>query len=89
MNAQQLKDIILSNKWKFFQVDFIKKSGELRSINGQVGLKKDHTGHNPVSHLGQYITVSENIPGGKQQFRNVNVNTITRLAVGGKVYYGE
>ena len=83
--AQALKSIILANKGKFFSVTFTKKSGEERTLTGQVGYKEGHDGENTVAHLPQYITVAENLGGGKYQHRNVNTTTIKRLAVGGSV----
>ena len=83
--AQALKSIILANKGKFFSVDFVKADGTLRKIVGQVGYKEGHDGENTVAHLPKYITVVENLGGGKYQHRNVNTTTIKRLAVGGSV----
>lgn len=84
--GKQFKSLILKNKGKFFSVDFIKKDGSLRTINGIVGIKEGHTGHNPVAHKMEYVTVVENLAGGEYRHRNVNVNTIKRLAVAGRVY---
>ena len=83
--SQALKSIILANKGKFFSVDFVKADGTLRKIVGQVGYKEGHDGENTVAHLPKYITVVENLGGGKYQHRNVNTTTIKRLAVGGTV----
>lgn len=86
--AQALKTMILANKGKFFSVEFVKADGTLRKIVGQVGYKEGHDGVNTVAHIPKYITVVENAVGdqpGKPKFRNVNVETIKRLAVGGSV----
>ena len=86
--AQALKSIILANKGKFFSVEFVKADGTLRKIVGQVGYKEGYDGENTVAHLPKYITVVENAPGdqpGKPKFRNINTETIKRLAVGGSV----
>lgn len=86
--AQALKSIILANKGKFFSVEFVKADGSLRKIVGQVGYKEGHDGENTVAHMPKYITVVENAPGdqpGKPKFRNINTETIKRLAVGGSV----
>lgn len=83
--AQALKSIILANKGKFFSVTFVKADQSLRTLNGQIGFKDGHDGENTVAHLPQYITVAENLGGGKYQFRNINTKSITRLAIGGKV----
>ena len=91
-----LKDLILAHKGQFFSVDFIKQDGTLRTIKrAQIGYKKGHDGDNTVSHLEQYVTVVEvgeadtssgSYPG-KPKFRNVSVDTIQRLAIGGMVIY--
>lgn len=83
--AQALKSIILANKGKFFSVEFVKADGSLRKLVGQVGYKEGHDGENTVAHMPKYITVVENLGGGKYQHRNVNTTTIKRLAVGGSV----
>lgn len=84
----KLKDIIMKHKGQFFTVDFIKKDGSPRTINGSIRMVEGHTGRNPVSHLPEYVTVvlSKTDANGKAQFRNVDTTRITRLAVGGKVY---
>lgn len=85
-DTQAVRNILERNKGKFFSVTFTKKNGELRTINGQIGKKRGHTGKNTVSHIDKYVTVVENLPDGKYRFRNVNLETISRLAVGGRVY---
>lgn len=86
MSNVNFKDVILSHKGQFFSVAFVKKNGELRTVNGQVGVKENHLGANPTAHIEKYVTVAENLGGGEYKYVNVNVETITRLAVGGKVY---
>ena len=89
-SAELLRDIIWSHKGQFFSVEFVKADGSLRKIVGQVGYKTGYDGENTVSHKEQYVTVIEkgvgDIPG-KPKFRNVNSESITRLAIGGKVIY--
>ena len=81
-----LKSLIQAHKGQYLGVTFVKKSGELRTLNGQHCYKQGHDGVNTVAHIEKYITISENLGGGKSQFRNVNTETVKRLAVGGKVY---
>ena len=81
-----LKSLIQAHKGQYLGVTFVKKSGELRTLNGQHCYKQGHDGVNTVAHIEKYITISENLGGGKSQFRNVNTETIKRIAVGGKVY---
>jgi hypothetical protein len=84
--GKTLHDIIWAHKGQFFSVEFLKKDNTIRKIHGQVGYKPGHDGDNTVAHLEQYVTVIEKLPNGLYQHRNVNLNTITRLAVAGKTY---
>ena len=81
-----LKELIQKHKGQFIGVTFTKLNGEERTINGQHCYKQGHDGVNTVAHIEKYITISENLGGGGSQFRNVNTETIKRIAVGGKVY---
>lgn len=83
------KSIILSHKGQYLGISWIKKDGTERTVNGQVGVKEGHLGANPTAHIEKYVTVAENLGGGEYKYVNVNVETITRLAVGGKVYTKE
>lgn len=91
-SAELLRDIIWAHKGQFFHVTFEKKDGTLREMLAQVGYKEGYDGENTVSHLPQYVTVVEKGPGdipGKPKFRNVNTQSIKRLAIGGKVLWGQ
>jgi hypothetical protein len=91
-----LKDLILAHKGQFFGVDFIKQDGTQRTIKrAQIGYKQGHDGDNTVAHLDQYVTVVEvgeadtssgSYPG-KPKFRNVNVDSIKRLSIGGMTIF--
>lgn len=81
-----LKSLIQAHKGQYLSVSFVKKSGELRTLNGQHCYKQGHDGVNTVAHIDKYITICENLGNGKSQFRNVDTTTIKRLAIGGKVY---
>ena len=81
-----LKSLIQAHKGQYLGVTSVKKSGELRTLNGQHCYKQGHDGVNTVAHIDKYITICENLGNGKSQFRNVDTTTIKRLAIGGKVY---
>lgn len=81
-----LKSLIQAHKGQFLSVSFLKKSGELRTLNGQHCYKQGHDGVNTVAHIDKYITICENLGNGKSQFRNVDTTAIKRLAIGGKIY---
>lgn len=79
-----IRAIIDAHKGQFFSVEFVKKDGSTRTIkNAQVGIKKQHQGENTVSHIEKYVTVIENLGQGKYNHRNVNIETINRLAIAG------
>jgi hypothetical protein len=87
-----LKALILAHKGQFFGVDFIKQDGTLRTIKrAQIGYKQGHDGDNTVAHLDQYVTVVEVGESGdspcKPKFRNLNLDTIQRLSIGGMTIF--
>lgn len=87
-----LRNIIASHAGQFFSVTFIKKDGTERSLVGQFGYRKGHDGDNPVQHKPQYLTVTENRIDprtGERAFRNINLDTIKSLAIGGMKIYTE
>lgn len=91
----QLRDLIWAHKGQFFSVTFTKKNGEERTIVGQVGYKQGYDGENTVGHIEKYVTVVERggttsgdpANPGKPKFRNVDSESIKRLAIGGVVLY--
>lgn len=86
MRSDEIKALIKSNGAKFFGVTFIKKDGTERTLTGQVYMHPDHMGKNPVAHKKEYVTVIVGHENGNPVYRNVNCDTIKRLAVGGKTY---
>lgn len=85
--VSSIRAVIEAHKGQFFSVAFVKKSGELRTIkSAQVGIKAGHTGVNTVAHIDKYVTVVENLGDGNFQHRNVDMETITKLAIGGKEF---
>lgn len=83
-----LKALLAKNNSKFFTVEFIKKNGDLRKINGNIRYVPGHDGINPVAHLKQYITVVLPKKDGENraQFRNVNLENVVSISVNGNVY---
>ena len=91
-SAEQLRDIIWAHKGQYFSVEWVKSDGTLRKAVAQVGYKAGYDGENTVGHIEKYVTVVEkgvgDIPG-KPKFRNLNTETIKRLAIGGVVLYSK
>jgi hypothetical protein len=63
---------------KFFTIKFIKKNGELRELNGRLGVKKHlkggELGYDPATF--NYIIVFDVVAKG---YRTINVDTVTEL----------
>ena len=66
------------NTGQFFTIKFIKKNGELRELNGRLGVKKHlkggELGYDPATF--NYIIVFDVVNKG---YRTVNVDTVTEL----------
>lgn len=81
INREQAASLIRNSKGKFFGVQFIKKNGEVRDMNARLGVKKGVTGkglkYNPAEH--DLITAFDMV---KQNFRMINIATITKLSCG-------
>lgn len=84
--SSNLGAMIKANGSKFFGVTFIKKDGTERTLNGHVRPVKGHDGQNTVAHLDKYVTIvlNEKDENGDEQWRNVNLETITHLHIGGR-----
>ncbi len=84
---QHLRKLLQENNHKFFSVDFVKKDGTLRKLNGHVRYVAGHDDVNPVAHLKQYVTVVlSQQDNGKPVWRNVNLETVKRIAINKKEY---
>lgn len=84
--SKAIATMIRDNGGKFFGVTFVKKNGEERTLNGHVRKVAGHEGHNNASHFEKYVTIvlNEKDKDGKEQFRNVNTETIVSLSIGGR-----
>lgn len=79
---QAIREAMTSNK--IFTVVFIKKNGEERKMTARMGVKKGLKTNKPstVAHIPKYLTVYEL---SKQQYRNVDVETIKKFKCGSVV----
>lgn len=83
--SKQIASLIHANGSKFFGVTFIKKDGTERTLNGHVRKVAGHGQTNNASHYEKYVTiVLSGKRDGKEQFRNVNTETIKALSIGGR-----
>jgi hypothetical protein len=85
LSKEQLRYILKNSKGKIMTVVYRKKDGSIRTINTRTGVKKNITGgglkYNPDEH--GYVILWDLR---KQAYRTVNLNTVTALKGGGKVY---
>lgn len=84
--SRNIAALIRENGSKFFSVTFVKKDGEERTLTGRVFHDKAHSGHNNASDFEKYVTIvirgrDEN---GNRRFRNVNMETVKSLHIGGR-----
>lgn len=84
--SQAIATMIKNNGSKFFGVTFVKKDGTERTLNGHVRKVEGHGGHNTTARFEKYVTIvlNEKDANGKEQFRNVNMETIVSLSIGGR-----
>ena len=91
MKIESIRKLLAENNSKFFSVEFIKKDGTKRKINGNLRYAPGHDGQNTVADREEYLTVvlPQKDEKGRAQFRNVNLSTVKTLTVGGKTYTWE
>ncbi|WOZ57564.1 hypothetical protein [Pseudomonas phage vB_PseuGesM_254] len=81
-----IKQLMASNKGKFFSVTFTKADNTERTLVGSVRKVPGHNGGNTIGHIEKYLTVvlAEKDEKGCEQFRNVNCETVKSISMGGK-----
>ncbi|WP_278939182.1 hypothetical protein [Pseudomonas helleri] len=81
-----IKQLMESNKGKFFSVTFIKADKTERTIVGSVRKVPGHDSPNTIGHIEKYLTVvlAEKDEKGREQFRNVNCEAVKSISMGGK-----
>lgn len=82
--SKQIAAMIKANGSKFFGVTFVKKDGTERTLNGHVRKVAGKDGGNTTAHYEKYVTIVLGGKHDKEQFRNVNVETIKALSIGGR-----
>ena len=84
-NINELKDMVLSSAGKFFVVEFVKKTGELRRLRGRLGVNKNLTGTGRTWEKDNLITVYDMEA---HNYRNVNLETLKSFRCGKVVWNG-
>jgi hypothetical protein len=84
--SKQIAAMIYANGSKFFGVTFVKKDGTERTLNGHVRKVAGHADRNTSAHFEKYVTIVLNTKDdqGREQFRNVNTETIKSLSIAGR-----
>ncbi|MNQ38147.1 hypothetical protein D3C85_517110 [compost metagenome] len=88
MSIEEKRKLLDSAKGKFFSIDFVKSTGELRHMVCKKWMQKYLHGKpgenkNSVSHIPKYYTVAEEA---SQGYRNINLETVKRVVINGKIY---
>ena len=91
MKISRVKSIELlkGSKGKFVSVRFVKKDGEVRDLNGRMGVHKSKyaplTGQGLAYNPDDYGLVGI-FDAQKKAYRMVNINTLSQLTVDGETY---
>lgn len=79
----ELKNIIRDNNGQKVYVEFRKKDDSLRKLTGVIDIPTDGgPDKSSVAHIPKYIVIKEDNVG----FRNINLETLSVLKIGGKSY---
>ena len=76
----KIADFVASSKGKFITVNFIKKDGTARTLNGRIGVTKHLKGGISTVNTDQYMVVYDNVA---QGYRSVNKDTIVSVTCEG------
>ena len=76
----KISDFIAESKGKFITVNFIKKDGTTRTLNGRIGVTKHLKGGVSTVNTDKYLVVYDTINTG---YRSVNKDTIVSVTCEG------
>jgi hypothetical protein len=80
-NIEIVKGLIKANGDKLFSVTFVKKDGSLRTLTGRLGVSHGKTKGLPTTAaIQKYLVVYDMREKG---YRNVNVETVKSVSMGG------
>ena len=89
ISKSKATDLIKGSKGKFIAVRFVKKNGEVRDLNGRMGVHKSKyaplTGQGLAYNPDDYGLVGI-FDAQKKAYRMVNINTLSQLTVDGESY---
>ena len=79
---EMVRQLLSTVHGQFMTLTFTKKDGSERMMTCRLGVKKDlKGGANTVAHINKYLTVYDMV---KHAYRNVNLETVTRIKAGGQ-----
>lgn len=86
MNLERKLALIKANEGKVFSVEFLKKDGTLRKMVARLGVTKHLRGggKNTCEAYQNLVTVFDMQ---KEQYRNINVDTLISMKSNGNEYY--
>jgi hypothetical protein len=76
----KIADFIAQSKGKFITVNFIKKDGTVRNLNGRIGVTKHLKGGVSTVNTDKYLVVYDTVA---QGYRSVNKDTIVSVTCEG------
>ena len=76
----KISDFIAKSKGKFITVNFIKKDGTTRTLNGRIGVTKHLKGGVSTVNTDKYLVVYDTVNTG---YRSVNKDTIVSVTCEG------
>lgn len=84
ITQERLRELIESSDKKIFSVDFIKMDGSPRTMVGMLGVKKHLKGGESTTKHCRYLITCFDMQ--KKAYRCINLETVTRVKVGGIEY---
>ena len=89
VSIEKKRQILDSANGGFFSVEFVKKDGSVREMTAKKWMEKSFTygsanaQANTVAHINKYYTAADVNAG---EFRNINLETLTKAKVNGIQY---
>jgi hypothetical protein len=85
INKYKLAALLNNTNGKFVSVEFVKKDGTLRKMNGRFGVTKHLKGgvNKTVKESNSYMTIYDTKAEG---YRTINLETVKRVKFGGEVF---
>ena len=80
---EDVRDLIIENKGKFFSCEFTKKDGSSRVLHGRTGVKKGLTGTGTPRKSKSLVAVWEKA---EKSYRSVNIDTMSKITLQHKTF---